>query len=83
MVCTLKIHYYSTMYRIFFLKKNIVIIVLNLCLQFLETTDLIDCNWQKICLHIFVGPSIDQFSFKNVISLCPPCLGGFQKHDKR
>ena len=21
---------------------------------------------------------IDQFSFKNVISLCPPCLGGFQ-----
>ena len=38
-----------------------------------------------IVLHIswsFDNP-IDQFSFKNVTSLCPPCLGGFQKHDTR
>ena len=27
--------------------------------------------------------SIDQFGFKNVISLRPPYLGGFQEHDKR
>ena len=26
---------------------------------------------------------IDQFGFKNIISLHPPCLGGFQEHDKR
>ena len=27
--------------------------------------------------------TIDQFGFKNVISLRPPYLGGFQEHDKR
>ena len=27
--------------------------------------------------------TIDQFGFKNIISLHPPYLGGFQEHDKR
>ena len=27
--------------------------------------------------------AIDQFGFKNIISLHPPYLGGFQEHDKR
>ena len=26
---------------------------------------------------------IDQFGFKNILSLCPPYLGGCQEHDKR
>ena len=26
---------------------------------------------------------IDQFGFKNVISLCPPCFGASKEHDKR
>ena len=30
-----------------------------------------------------MGPGIDQFGFKNIISLHPPYLGGFQEHDKR
>ena len=34
-------------------------------------------------IQIILYSAIDQFSFKNVISLCPPCLVGFQKHDKR
>ena len=29
------------------------------------------------------GSGIDQFGFKNIISLHPPYLGGFQEHDKR
>ena len=31
----------------------------------------------------FENWGIDQFGFKNIISLHPPYLGGFQEHDKR